>query len=245
MLKNKKILITGATGGIGKAISILFAKNNGELLLVGRNKKKLNQFRLQILKSYKIKISVYPFDISNYEETKNAFRNIFSKTKNVDVLVNNAGILKENLIGMISKKDIDQTINTNLTGPINLTQLVSKIMIKKNSSIINISSIVGTVGSKGQSLYSSSKAGLIGFTFSTAKEFASRGIRVNAIAPGFIKTKMVSKIYKNKYSEVLSSIQMKRIGKPMDVANVALFLASDLSTYVTGQVIGVDGGMII
>ena len=245
MLKNKKILITGATGGIGKAISILFAKNNGELLLAGRNKKKLNQLRLQILKSYKIKISVYPFDISNYEETKNAFRNIFSKTKNVDVLINNAGILKENLIGMISKKDIDQTINTNLTGPINLTQLVSKIMIKKNSSIINISSIIGKVGNRGQSLYSSSKAGLIGFTFSTAKEFASRGIRVNAIAPGFIKTKMVSKIYKNKYSEVLSSIQMKRIGKPMDVANVALFLASDLSTYVTGQVIGVDGGMII
>jgi len=245
MLKNKKILITGATGGIGKAISILFAKNNGELLLLGRNKKKLKQFRLQILKSYKIKISVYPFDISNYEETKNAFRNIFSKTKNVDVLVNNAGILKENLIGMITKKDIDQTINTNLIGPINLTQLVSKIMIKKNSSIINISSIIGKVGSRGQSLYSSSKAGLIGFTFSTAKEFASRGIRVNAIAPGFIKTKMVSKIYKNKYFEVLSSIQMKRIGKPMDVANVALFLASDLSTYVTGQVIGVDGGMII
>ena len=118
-------------------------------------------------------------------------------------------------------------------------------MIKKNSSIINISSIIGKVGTRGQSLYSSSKAGLIGFTFSTAKEFASRGIRVNAIAPGFIKTKMVSKIYKNKYSEVLSSIQMKRIGKPMDVANVALFLASDLSTYVTGQVIGVDGGMII
>ena len=122
MLKNKKILITGATGGIGKAISILFAKNNGELLLAGRNKKKLNQFRLQILKSYKIKISVYPFDISNYEETKNAFRNIFSKTKNVDVLVNNAGILKENLIGMISKKDIDQTINTNLIGPIKTTK---------------------------------------------------------------------------------------------------------------------------
>ena len=245
MLKNKKILITGATGGIGKAISILFAQNNAELLLAGRSEKKLNGFKLQILKSYKIKISVYPFDISNYEETKNAFRNIFSKTKNVDVLVNNAGILKENLIGMISKKDIDQTINTNLIGPINLTQLVSKIMIKKNSSIINISSIIGKVGSRGQSLYSSSKAGLVGFTFSTAKEFASRGIRVNAIAPGFIKTKMVSKIYKNKYSEVLSSIQMKRIGKPMDVANVALFLASDLSTYVTGQVIGVDGGMII
>ena len=245
MLKNKKILITGATGGIGKAISILFAQNNAELLLAGRSEKKLNGFKLQILKSYKIKISVYPFDISNYEETKNAFRNIFSKTKNVDVLVNNAGILKENLIGMISKKDIDQTINTNLIGPINLTQLVSKIMIKKNSSIINISSIIGKVGNSGQALYSSSKAGLIGFTFSTAKEFASRGIRVNAIAPGFIKTKMVSKIYKNKYSEVLSSIQMKRIGKPMDVANVALFLTSDLSTYVTGQVIGVDGGIII
>ena len=245
MLKNKKILITGATGGIGKAISILFAQNNAELLLAGRSEKKLNGFKLQILKSYKIKISVYPFDISNYEETKNAFRNIFSKTRNIDVLVNNAGILKENFIGMISKKDIDHTINTNLIGIINLTQLVSKIMLKKNSSIINISSIIGKVGNSGQALYSSSKSVLIGFTFSTAKEFAPRGIRVNAIAPGFIKTKMVSKISKNKYSEVLSSIQMKRIGKPKDVANVALFLASDLSTYVTGQVIGVDGGMII
>ena len=245
MLKNKKILITGATGGIGKAIAFLFAKNNAELFLTGRNKKKLDKLKSQILRLYKVKISIYVFDISNYDEIKNAFKNIFLKTKNIDVLINNAGILKDNFIGMISNRDINNLINTNLIGPINFTQLVSKIMIKKNSSIINISSIVGKFGNSGQVLYSSSKSGLLGFTLSVAKEFASRGIRVNAIAPGLIKTKMIKNIPHKIYSEILSSIKMNRIGKPIDVANVALFLSSDLSSYVTGQIIGVDGGMII
>ena len=143
MLKNKKILITGATGGIGKAIAFLFAKNNAELFLTGRNKKKLDKLKSQILRLYKVKISIYVFDISNYDEIKNAFKNIFLKTKNIDVLINNAGILKDNFIGMISNRDINNLINTNLIGPINFTQLVSKIIVKKNSSIINISSIVG------------------------------------------------------------------------------------------------------
>ena len=245
MLKNKKILITGATGGIGKAIAFLFAKNNAELFLTGRNKNKLDKLKSQILRLYKVKISIYVFDISNYDEIKNAFKNIFLKTKNIDVLINNAGILKDNFIGMISNRDINNLINTNLIGPINFTQLVSKIMIKKNSSIINISSIVGKSGNSGQVLYSSSKSGLLGFTLSAAKEFASKGIRVNAIAPGLIKTKMIKNIPHRMYSEILSSIKMNRIGKPIDVANVALFLSSDLSTYVTGQIIGVDGGMII
>ena len=245
MLKRKKILITGATGGIGKAIAFLFAKNNAELFLTGRNKKKLDKLKSQILRLYKVKISIYVFDISNYDEIKNAFKNIFLKTKNIDVLINNAGILKDNFIGMISNRDINNLINTNLIGPINFTQLVSKIMAKKNSSIINISSIVGKSGNSGQVLYSSSKSGLLGFTLSAAKEFASKGIRVNAIAPGLIKTKMIKNIPHKMYSEILSSIKMNRIGKPIDVANVALFLSSDLSTYVTGQIIGVDGGMII
>ena len=245
MLKNKKILITGATGGIGKAIAFLFAKNNAELFLTGRNKKKLDKLKSQILRLYKVKISIYVFDISNYDEIKNAFKNIFLKTKNIDVLINNAGILKDNFIGMISNRDINNLINTNLIGPINFTQLVSKIIVKKNSSIINISSIVGKSGNSGQVLYSSSKSGLLGFTLSAAKEFASKGIRVNAIAPGLIKTKMIKNIPHKMYSEILSSIKMNRIGKPIDVANVALFLSSDLSTYVTGQIIGVDGGMII
>ena len=245
MLKNKKILITGATGGIGKAIAFLFAKNNAELFLTGRNKKKLDKLKSQILRLYKVKISIYVFDISNYDEIKNAFKNIFLKTKNIDVLINNAGILKDNFIGMISNRDINNLINTNLIGPINFTQLVSKIIVKKNSSIINISSIVGKSGHSGQALYSSSKSGLLGFTLSVAKEFASKGIRVNAIAPGLIKTKMIKNIPHKMYSEILSSIKMNRIGKPIDVANVALFLSSDLSSYVTGQVIGVDGGMII
>ena len=245
MLKNKKILITGATGGIGKAISFLFAKNNAQLFLTGRNKKKLDNLKSQILKLYKVKISIYVFDISNYNEIKDGFKNIYLKTKNIDVLINNAGILKDNFIGMISNRDINNIINTNLIGPINFTQLVSKIMSKKNSSIINISSIIGKSGNSGQVLYSSSKSRLLGFTLSAAKEFASRGIRVNAIAPGLIKTKMVKNIPNKMYSEILSSIKMNRIGKPIDVANVALFLSSDLSSYVTGQVIGVDGGMII
>ena len=245
MLKNKKIVITGATGGIGKAIAFLFAKNNAELFLTGRNKKKLDKLKSQILRLYKVKISIYVFDISNYDEIKNAFKNIFLKTKNIDVLINNAGILKDNFIGMISNRDINNLINTNLIGPINFTQLVSKIIVKKNSSIINISSIVGKSGNSGQVLYSSSKSGLLGFTLSAAKELASKGIRVNAIAPGLIKTKMIKNIPHKIYSEILSSIKMNRIGKPIDVANVALFLSSDLSTYVTGQIIGVDGGMII
>ena len=245
MLKNKKILITGATGGIGKAIAFLFAKNNAELFLTGRNKKKLDKLKSQILRLYKVKISIYVFDISNYDEIQNAFKNIFLKTKNIDVLINNAGILKDNYIGMISNRDINNLINTNLIGPINFTQLVSKIIVKKNSSIINISSIVGKSGNSGQVLYSSSKSGLLGFTLSAAKELASKGIRVNAIAPGLIKTKMIKNIPHKMYSEILSSIKMNRIGKPIDVANVALFLSSDLSSYVTGQIIGVDGGMII
>ena len=245
MLKNKKILITGATGGIGKAIAFLFAKNNAELFLTGRNKNKLDKLKSQILRLYKVKISIYVFDISNYDEIKNAFKNIFLKTKNIDVLINNAGILKDNFIGMISNRDINNLINTNLIGPINFTQLLSKIIVKKNSSIINISSIVGKSGNSGQVLYSSSKSGLLGFTLSAAKELASKGIRVNAIAPGLIKTKMIKNIPHKMYSEILSSIKMNRIGKPIDVANVALFLSSDLSSYVTGQVIGVDGGMII
>ena len=245
MLRKKKILITGATGDIGSEISFLFAKNNAELLLAGKDKKKLTNLRSKILKSYKTKINIYSFDIGKHEETKSAFKDIFSKNKNIDVLVNNAGILKEGLIGMISEKDIKNTIGTNLIGPINLIQLVNKIMNKKNSSIINISSIMGVRGNSGQSLYSSSKSGLIGFTLSAAKELGSKGIRVNAIAPGYIKTKMVKHITKDKLSNILSSIKMKRPGKPIDVANVALFLASDLSTYVTGQVIGVDGGMIV
>ena len=155
MLRKKKILITGATGDIGSEISFLFAKNNAELLLAGKDKKKLMNLRSKLLKSYKTKINIYSFDIGKHEETKSAFKEIFLKNKNIDVLVNNAGILKEGLIGMISEKDIKNTIGTNLIGPINLIQLVNKIMNKKNSSIINISSIMGVRGNSGQSLYSS------------------------------------------------------------------------------------------
>tara|TARA_B100001559_G_C16325510_1_gene540877 strand:+ start:19 stop:756 length:738 start_codon:yes stop_codon:yes gene_type:complete len=245
MLKNKNILITGSTGGIGAATALLFAKNKANLLLAGKDKKKLLNLKNKIIKKYKTKISMYSFDLSNYEETKIKFKEIFAQNKSIDVLINNAGILKDNLFGMISKKEIDTIINTNLLGSIQLTQLVSKLMNKENSSIINISSIVGVRGNSGQSIYSASKAGLIGFTLSLSKELALKKIRVNAITPGFVNTKMIKNIPYEKSKKLIDSISMGRIGKPDDIANVALFLASDLSTYVTGQVIGVDGGMII
>ena len=247
MLKNKKILITGATGGIGKAIAFLFAKNNAELFLTGRNIRKLEKLKSQILRLYKVKISIYVFDISNYDEIKNAFKNIFLKTKNIDVLINNAGILKDNFIGMISNRDINNIINTNLIGPINFTQLVSKIMSKKNSSIINISSIVGKSGNSGQVLYSSSKSGLLGFTLSAAKEFASKGIRVNAICPGVVATPLahgpLDADRRQKFRDRFARYQpIGRVGEAEDIAQTALFLASDDSTFITGTAMVVDGG---
>ena len=189
-------------------------------------------------------INIYSFDISSYEEIKKVFSDINKKYQKIDILINNAGILRDSNIGMITQNDIYETLKVNLIAPIILTQLFSKIMAK-NSSIVNVSSIIGKTGNISQSVYAASKAGLIGLTLSASKELASKNIRVNAIAPGFINTKMISSVPESKKKEILSNIKLGRIGTASEVALAIKFLSSSESNYITGQVLGVDGGMLV
>jgi 3-oxoacyl-[acyl-carrier protein] reductase len=185
-------------------------------------------------------------DVADPESVKACYRTIFKNFKRLDVLVNNAGILQDALLGMIPDALIRRTIEVNTVGPIYHLQEASRLMARNRSgSIVNMTSIVGRFGNEGQAAYSASKAALIGLTKSAAKELARSNIRVNAVAPGFINTDMVKQLQPQKFEERMNSIKMGRIGEPEDVANTVLFLASDLSAYVTGQVIGVDGGMLI
>ncbi len=166
--------------------------------------------------------------------------------RRLDILVNNAGILRDALIGMISDAEINDVLRTNLIGAIQVTQAAARLMARgKNASIINISSIIGVRGNRGQLIYAASKAGLIGATLSAAKELAPQGVRVNAVAPGYIQTTMIANVPADIHAQRVASIGVGRVGDPQDVANLVLFLASDLSSYITGQVIGVDGGMVI
>ena len=246
MLKGKTALITGATRGIGKTITELYAENGANIILHAREKSLALLFAEELKEKYKVNVNVVLFDISNPIEIKEGFRKIFKLTKQLDIVVNNAGVLESSLLGMVSEQLIEKTYSTNVYGIYYILQYASRLMTRKKSgSIINLTSIMGVNGSEGQTVYSGSKAAVIGITKSLSKELASFNIRVNAISPGFIDTDMVQNLPKDKYKERMDSIAMKRIGTTKDVANTALYLASDLSTYVTGQVIGVDGGMLI
>ena len=211
---------------------------------MGRSDKKLKSLKEKLIKKKTGKIIIYKIDLSSEEEIKKFAIFIKSKIKKIDILVNNAGVLLDNYLGMISKKIINNTTDVNLLSAIYLVQYLKNIM-GRGSSIINISSIMGIKGNVGQSIYSASKAGLIGFTYSAAKELGNIGIRVNAVAPGLIKTRMIKAIPIGKKEELLKNIYLKRIGYPQDVANLVLFLSSDLSTYISGQTIGIDGCMTI
>ncbi len=246
MLKGKTVLITGATRGIGKAIAEVYAKNRANIILNARDRQKAEIFANQLIDKYGGTVDIVLFDVSNYEEVKTGFKELFKITKKLDIVVNNAGILDDALIGMVTYKQIEKTFGINTFGVLYVAQYAARLMSRnKYGSIINISSIIGINGNEGQAVYGGSKAAVIGITKSLAKELAPNNIRVNAIAPGFIDTDMTRSLPENKYQERISSIKMGRIGKPEDVANTALFLASDLSSYITGQVIGVDGGMLI
>ena len=246
MLEGKTALITGSSKGIGRAIAETFAKNGARVFINARKKRSLDELLDQIKNKYNVEVHPIYFDVSDPVEVKNGFKEIFDITRTIDILVNNAGILRDALIGMVTSDFVQNVFSTNTYGVIYCSQYASRMMARQaRGSIINISSIVGIYGNEGQTVYGGSKAATIGITKSLAKELASAKIRVNAIAPGFIDTDMVRSLPINKFEERLSSIKMKRIGTPQDVANVALFLASDLSTYVTGQIIGVDGGMLI
>lgn len=246
MLKGKIALITGSTRGIGKAIVENYAQNGATIILNARDKQKAEILAKEIKDKYNVTVYIVLFDVSNYDEVKNGFKELFKITKKLDIVVNNAGVLDDALIGMVTHSQIEKTFAINTFGILYVTQYASRLMSRnKSGSIINVSSIIGTNGNEGQAVYGGSKAAVIGITKSLSKELASNNIRVNAIAPGFIDTDMTQSIAKEKFEERMSSIKMGRIGKPEDIANTALYLASDLSSYVTGQVIGVDGGMLI
>jgi 3-oxoacyl-[acyl-carrier protein] reductase len=246
-LENKVAFITGSTRGIGWATAKLFAEHGAAVILNGVSSQENLDKRVDEIKSeFKVDCEGYLFDAGDVEALKNFYNQVFKKYKKLDILVNNAGILDDNLVGMISTDNIDRTINTNLRAVIYNLQYAARLMQRnKSGSIINIASIVALNGNEGQVVYGSSKAAVIGITRSASKELAPHKIRVNALAPGFINTDLIKNIPKSIYEERLKSIKMKRIGEPEDVAKAALFFASDLSEYVTGQVLGVDGGMII
>ncbi len=246
MLNDKVCFITGSTSGIGWAIAKLFAKNGAIVILNGRNQEKLEE-NFDVLKtiSNKNHDSICT-DISKLENIKEVYKNIFNRYKKLDILVNNAGILSVSLLGMITSSMVDELIDINLKAVIYNTQYASRLMQRnKFGSIINISSVIGTEGYEGQVVYSATKAGLIGLTKSASKELAPYNIRVNAVAPGIIDTNLLKNVSSQNLEKVLETIRMKRIGRTEDVAKAVLFFASNLSEYVTGQVLSVDGGITL
>ncbi len=241
----KVALITGATRGIGKQIAIKLAKEGYDIAINYRKEnEELANAKAEIEKN-NVKCLAVQGDVSNFDDTKRLVDEVINEFGTIDVLVNNAGITKDMLILRMQKEDFESVINVNLTGTFNVTKNVVPYMMKKRSGrIINISSVVGISGNAGQTNYSASKAGIIGFTKSLAKEVASRNILVNAVAPGFIETDMTSVLKDYVKAEIAKNIPLRRMGTAEDVANVVKFLASDDSSYITGQVISVDGGLL-
>lgn len=244
LLENKTALITGASRGIGYAIAKIFAENGANVAFTFVNSAAKASVLEQELQSLGVKAKGFQSNAASFEEAQELAKNVVEHFGSIDILVNNAGITKDNLLLRLSEDDWDQVMNTNLKSLYNLCKPVSYIMLKqKKGSIINLTSIVGMKGQAGQSNYAASKAGIIGFTKSLADELASRNIRSNAIAPGFIETDMTDELPEEVKKTYLASIPQKRLGKAEEVANTALFLASDLSSYVNGQVISVCGGL--
>jgi 3-oxoacyl-[acyl-carrier protein] reductase len=244
-LKGKVALITGATRGIGWSIAQLFATEGATVIITGKSSLDTIKERVQFLQTL-TDAEGFAGDVGDYSFNQGLYKHIFARRKRLDILVNNAGILEDNLLGMVSPDQIQKVFSININGVIYNMQLASRLMQRnKYGSIINMSSIIGRVGNEGQVVYGASKAAVIGATLSAAKELASSNIRVNAIAPGFIETDMTKNLSEEKYQERLNSIKMKRIGTANDIANAALFFASNESEYITGQILGVDGGMLI
>lgn len=246
MEERKVALVTGATRGIGKAIALELADNGYDIVLNYRNANdELKQTQKEIEEKNVNCFLVYG-DISKFEDCENIAKQAIEEFGRIDVLVNNAGITRDGLIMRMKKEDFNAVIDTNLTGTFNMTRNIITFMIKQKSGrIINLSSVVGITGNAGQTNYSASKAGVIGFTKSLAKEVASRNILVNAIAPGFIETDMTKVLSDNVREAILNQIPLKRMGEAKEVAKLVKFLVSEDSKYITGQVINVDGGMVM
>jgi len=240
-------MVTGSTRGIGWATASLLARQGATVIVNGCSNEELLRQRVEELRTLSGgEPDGFLCDVGDPAAVKECYGAIFKKYKRLDVLVNNAGILQDSLLGMVSPEQIARVLHVNVQGVILNMQYASRLMARHNSgSIVNLSSIIGRFGNEGQVVYGGSKAAVIGMTLSAAKELAPSGVRVNAIAPGFIDTDMVRGLPPAKFEERLQSIKMKRIGLPDDIAKAVLFFASDLSGYVTGQVLGVDGGMLI
>ncbi len=244
LLEGKKALITGASRGIGKSIAMKFAEAGADIAFIDLKRDENMEAVEKEIAGYGVHGRGYESDASNMEQVQQTVDQIVKDFGGIDVLVNNAGITKDTLLMRMTEDQWDAVINVNLKSVFNFTKAIQRSMLKqKSGSIINMSSVVGVSGNAGQSNYSASKAGIIGFTKSVARELGSRNIRVNAIAPGFIITEMTGQLSEDVKKQWAEQIPLKRGGKPEDVANTALFLASDLSSYITGQVIQVCGGM--
>jgi 3-oxoacyl-[acyl-carrier protein] reductase len=245
LLKGKTIIITGASRGIGKGIAILFAQHGANIAFTYRTSEEEAKLLETQLSLKKIKIIGYKSDASSFDASQKLVDDILKDFGRIDVLVNNAGVTKDNLLMRMSEDDFDVVMNINMKSVFNMTKAVLRPMLKqRNGSIINMSSVVGVKGNAGQANYSASKAAINGFTKSTALELGSRNIRCNSIAPGFIETEMTDSISEDMVKKWRDSIPLKRGGSTEDIANASLFLASDMSTYVTGQVLNVCGGML-
>ena len=246
MLDGKIAVVTGASRGIGRAIALELAEQGATVIINYNGSKEKAEAVKQEIESKNEKAEIYQCDVSDFESCQKFFKDVLDNHQRIDILVNNAGITKDGLLMRMSEEDFDRVLNINLKGTFNCIRFASRQMMKQRSGrIINMSSVVGVSGNAGQANYAASKAGVIGLTKSAAKELASRGITVNAIAPGFIHTDMTEVLSEQVKEECKKQIPLGTFGKAEDVAHAAAFLASDKAGYITGQVLHVDGGMVI
>ena len=245
LLEGKTAIITGASRGIGKGIAEVFA-NAGANVAFTYSSSEAPALELEkVLTTKGVKAKAYKSNAASFQEAEELVAKVLEDFGNVDILINNAGITKDNLLMRMSEEDFDRVIEVNLKSVFNMTKAIQRTFLKqRHGSIVNMTSVVGVKGNAGQANYAASKAGMIGFTKSVALELGSRNIRCNAVAPGFIETEMTDKLDEKTVQGWRDAIPLKRGGQPEDVANACLFLASDLSAYVTGQVLHVDGGML-
>ena len=245
LLKGKTAIVTGATRGIGKGVALKLAEHGADVAFTYVSSSEKALALENELKAFGVKAKGYKSDASLMKDAEELIKNVLENFESIDVLVNNAGITKDNLLMRMSKEDFDRVLEVNLKSIFNMTKAVQRTMLKQRSgSIVNMTSVVGVKGNAGQSNYAASKAGVIGFTKSIALELGSRNIRCNAIAPGFIETEMTENLGEEVIKNWRDSIPLKRGGTPEDVANTTLFLVSDLSAYITGQTLHVCGGML-
>ncbi len=246
MEEQKVVFVTGASRGIGKEVALKFAENGYNVVINYVSDKTDVKALEKEFEEKNVQSLILKADVTDAQAIQDLVEKAIEKFGKIDVLVNNAGITKDNLLIRMPEEDFDKVININLKGTYIVTKQVTKYMMKKRSgSIINLSSVVGVVGNAGQANYSASKAGIIGFTKSIAKELASRNIRVNAVAPGFINTDMTESLKEEVKNNIYEQIPLKRMGNPREVANLIYFLGTEESSYITGQVINIDGGMVM